>query len=167
MNREDLYLKLAELHLKRVEVLQTVEWRITLSIWTFAASVVIASLANADKLKQIVAVVMPADILVIIGFFYLLLWVLYAFVFSKENYNSLVTERNRYQRMQNEAIKLVAGNSTTDFLIQSKLASEEPAFDRLYGYDCLKSGIWWFKIITTAIIMFFSWLLVAMVILPA
>lgn len=52
MNREELYLKIAELHLKRVEVLQMVEWRLTLSIWTFVAGVAMVSLANADKVKQ-------------------------------------------------------------------------------------------------------------------
>ena len=165
MNREDIYLKLAELHLKRVEVLQTVEWRITLSIWTFAASVTVVSLANADKLRQIDSIIAPGDVLSMIGVLYLLLWALYAFGFSKENYNSLVTERNRYQRLQNEAMKVIAGRSATDFLIKSKLMGGEPSFEQLSGYDCVRSNVWLFKVLTTLVLMFFSWSLVAVVIL--
>lgn len=35
-----------------MEILQTVEWRITFSLWTFVAGVAMVSLANADKMKQ-------------------------------------------------------------------------------------------------------------------
>lgn len=163
---EELYLRLAELHLKRVEVLQAIEWRITLSIWTFTASVVVISLANADKLKQIITVIMPGDVLVVVGFFYLLLWILYALGFSRENYNSLVTERNRYQRMQNMAVKRIVKDDPAEFMIRSKRTGEEPSFEPLSGYDCLTSNIWWCKVVITAIFMFFSWLLIAVVVLP-
>jgi hypothetical protein len=165
MNREDIYLKLAELHLKRVEVLQTVEWRITLSIWTFVASVTVVSLANADKLKQIDSIIAPGDVLSMMGVLYLMLWGLYAFGFSKENYNSLVTERNRYQRMQNEAIRATSGDRVSEFLIKSRSIGGEPSFEQLSGYDCIKSNVWLFKVLTTLVLMFFSWSLVAVVIL--
>lgn len=164
MNREELYLKLAELHLKRVEVLQTVEWRITLSVWTFVASVTVVSLANAEKLKHIDGVIAQTDVLAMMAGLYLLLWALYAFGFSKENYNSLVTERNRYQHLQNEAVRSVAGSGATDFVIQSKSGGGEPSFAQLSGYDCVKSNVWWFKVVTTAVLMVFSWSLVAVVI---
>jgi len=80
MDREDFFLKIAELHLKRVEILQTVEWRITFSLWTFVAGVAMVSLANADKMKQ-AAVAMggilgPVVILSLMGGIYVWLWYL-------------------------------------------------------------------------------------------
>ena len=179
MNREELYLKIAELHLKRVEVLQTVEWRLTLSIWTFVAGVAMVSLANADKVKQ-AAVAMgnflgPLVILFLVSAIYGVLWYSYTIRFCKKNYNSLVTERNRYQRMQNEAIKLVLKAKSRDFLIKAeaedKQVSEsdfqEPSFEHLAGDGFKKSGIWQFKAVVTATLMLFSWLLIAMIVVPA
>ena len=178
MDREDLFLRIAELHLKRVETIQTVEWRITLSLWTFVAGVAMVSLANADKVKQAVAAMGyygPAAILLLISLVYVVLGYLYLYKFCRKNYNSLVTERNRYQRMQNEAIKLVLKGKSRDFLIEAeaedKQSSEadfkEPSFGQLSGDGFKKSGIWWFKLGITAALMFFSWLLVLMIVVSS
>lgn len=181
MDREDFFLKIAELHLKRVEILQTVEWRITLSLWTFVAGVAMVSLANADKVKQAAVAIEcygvngSAAILLPIALIYIGLGWLYAFEFCKKNYNSLVTERNRYQRMQNEAMKLVLKGKSADFLIKAGTEDKrssgselsEPSFKQLSGNDFRKSGIWQFKIWTTAALMFFSWLLVLMIVVPS
>ena len=179
MNQEELYLKIAELHLKRVEVLQTVEWRLTLSIWTFVAGVAMVSLANADKVKQATVAMGsflgPLVILFLVSAIYGVLWYAYTIRFCKKNYNSLVTERNRYQRMQNEALKLVLKAKSRDFLIKAeaedKQVSEsdfqEPSFEHLSGDGFKKSGIWQFKALITTTSMFFSWLLVAMIVVPA
>lgn len=178
MKREELYLKLAELHLRRVEVLQTVEWRITLSIWTFVAGVAMVSLANADKVKQAAVAIGyygPVVILLLISAIYGVLWYLYTCKFSKENYNSLVTERNRYQRMQNEAIKLVLKDKSADFLIRARTDykqgsgpdAAEPSFERLSGNDFRKTGIWLFKVATTTALMIFSLAIIAMIVFSA
>lgn len=179
MDREDFFLKIAELHLKRVEILQTVEWRITFSLWTFVAGVAMVSLANADKMKQ-AAVAMggilgPVVILSLMGGIYVWLWYLYLYKFCKKNYNSLVTERNRYQRMQNEAIKLVLKGKSADFLIEAGAEDKrvpesdfsEPSFKQLSGDDFRKSGVWEFKRGITAALMFFSWLLVLMIVVSS
>ncbi|WP_292976981.1 hypothetical protein [Nitrosomonas sp.] len=172
-------MKIAELHLKRVEVLQTVEWRLTLSIWTFVAGVAMVSLANADKVKQATVAMGsflgPLVILFLVSAIYGVLWYAYTIRFCKKNYNSLVTERNRYQRMQNEALKLVLKAKSRDFLIKAeaedKQVSEsdfqEPSFEHLSGDGFKKSGIWQFKALITTTLMFFSWLLVAMIVVPA
>lgn len=153
MNREELYLKIAELHLKRVEVLQMVEWRLTLSIWTFVAGVAMVSLANADKVKQATVAMGsflgPLVILFLVSAIYGVLWYAYTIRFCKKNYNSLVTERNRYQRMQNEALKLVLKAKSRDFLIKAeaedKQVSEsdfqEPSFEHLSG-DGFKNRVY-------------------------
>ncbi|MDL1863840.1 hypothetical protein FBQ90_01305 [Betaproteobacteria bacterium PRO5] len=178
MDREDFFLKIAELHLKRVEILQTVEWRITLSIWTFVAGVAMVCLANADKVKQAAVAIGyygPVVILFLIFVIYGVLLYLYACKFSKKNYNSLVTERNRYQRMQNEAIKLVLKSKSADFLIEAgaedKRAPEsdfsEPSFEQLSGDDFRKSGIWLFKAATTMALMIFSLAIIAMIVFSA
>lgn len=178
MDREDFFLKIAELHLRRVEILQTVEWRVTLSIWTFVAGVAMVSLANADKVKQAAAAIGyygPVAILLLISVIYGVLWYLYLYKFCKKNYNSLVTERNRYQRMQNEAIKLVLKAKSRDFLIETgaedKRISEpdfmEPSFEQLAGDDFRKSGVWEFKRGITSALMFLSLLLVAMIVVPS
>ncbi|MCC6916454.1 hypothetical protein [Nitrosomonas sp.] len=179
MDREDFFLKIAELHLKRVEILQTVEWRVTFSLWTFVAGVAMVSLANADKMKQATIVMGdilgPVVILSLMGGIYVRLWYLYLYKFCKKNYNSLVTERNRYQRMQNEAIKLILKSKSADFLIEAgaedKRVSEsdcgEPSFKQLSGDDFRKSGVWEFKRGITAALMFFSWLLVLMIVVPS
>lgn len=178
MNREDLYLKIAELHLRRVDVLQTVEWRITLSIWTFIAGVAMVSLANADKVKHAAVAIGhygPAVIFFLIFAIYGVLLYLYVYRFSKENYNSLVTERNRYQRMQNEAIKLVLKDKSVDFLIRTRIrykqalgsGATEPSFEYLSGDDFKKSGIWLFKAVTTTALMVFSLAIIAMILFSA
>ncbi len=175
MDREDFFLKIAELHLRRVEILQTVEWRVTLSIWTFVAGVSMVSLANADKVEQAAAAIGYFSILLLISAIYGVLWYLYLFKFCKKNYNSLVTERNRYQRMQNEAIKLVLKAKSRDFLIEAGAEDKrvpesdfmEPPFEQLAGDDFRKSGVWKFKLGITSALMILSLLLVAMIVVPS
>ncbi len=171
MNREDLCLKIAELHLKRVEVLQTVEWRIAISLWTFVAGVAMVSLVNADKVKQVaIALGSPWSSITLIFVFlvYAILGWLYVWQFCKENYNSLVTERNRYQRMQNEAVKYVLKGKASDFLILINTKAEcweEPSFKKLAGNAFVKTGIWQFKVAVTAALMLFSFAIIAMIFL--
>lgn len=77
--------------------------------------------------------------------------------------------------MQNEALKLVLKAKSRDFLIKAeaedKQVSEsdfqEPSFEHLSGDGFKKSSIWQFKALITTTLMFFSWLLVAMIVVPA
>jgi len=77
--------------------------------------------------------------------------------------------------MQNEAIKLVLKGKSADFLIEAGAEDKrvpesdfsEPSFKQLSGDDFRKSGVWEFKRGITAALMFFSWLLVLMIVVPS
>ena len=94
----DACLKAAELHLKRLEVLQGAEWRITVLCWTLLVAVAGGTLLHQQVVASIPIVTAACLFYVFIAFAYLRLY-------QPQSYQSLNTERNYYVYMRNLAFQ--------------------------------------------------------------
>lgn len=151
-------MRAAENHLKRVEILQGVEWKIAFAVWAAIGLGTSTALANMDKIASLL---IKFQVYVVIA--YLIIAAAYLLGFCRNNYNSLVTERNRYQHFQDLALRAldapkgirVSKNALPEAV--ESLTEQQKELGQLKGWDMLGSATWVVKAVSTHIAISLSY----------
>ena len=150
-NAADIYLRMAEMHLQRVNTLQATEWKVAVTFWAGMALSVSTALANRDM-----AISLLVGNEVGLALFQMVTGGIYLFVFCPLNYRSLVTERNSYQYFQNLASNCLTGGEAHQI---GSRDSGRPSLEQVGISACFTSGIWWFKGASVVMLMSGVWYL--------
>lgn len=163
MNLNEAYMRASENHLKRVEVLQGVEWKVAFALWAAIGLATSTALLNMEKVHSLLVTFQTP-----LAFAYVAIGASYLFGFCCSNYNSLVTERNRYQYFQDLALHASQAPATNRILKDAVNANpsssthQESKLAMLEGFNMTGSQTWFFKSISTHIALLLSYLSLTM-----
>jgi hypothetical protein len=162
MNLGEIYMRASENHLKRVEVLQGVEWKVAFALWAAIGLATSTALLNMEKISALLFSYQTQ-----LAFAYLAVAFSYLLGFCSSNYNSLVTERKRYQHFQDlacHASQAPVGIRISPTAVTGTPLSEdqEAQLQSLIGFNMLGSKTWFFKVISTHVALLLSYLSLAM-----
>jgi hypothetical protein len=142
-------------HLARVQTLQGTEWRVAFLLWT---AIALSTAGILSGIKDYYNLILERTYVLVV--LYYAVSFAYLFGFCKENYKSLVTERNRYQFFQNEYANLVAPEHCK-WQIKAKDGGL-PVNSVINSQSFAKSAVWGFKVLSTTSMMTGSFIVIVL-----
>jgi len=145
----DLFMKMADLHLQRVNILQGTEWKVALTFWTAMAFSFGTIMVNIKNLAPLIV-----EFKCSMAIFQIVVLFCYLVLFCSKNYSSLVTERNSYQHFQNLANDVIKAKS-------NQIGSRELGVESLKAvsrWQVVRSSIWHFKLASATVLMVAAWI---------